>query len=376
MGHPMSLVILNKTIAIGILLILCWSHPFYVCAQKESAIWYFGDLAGLDFNVTPPKAISNPNLRTFEGCSSLSDSTGKILFYTDGRTVWNRKDSIMQNGTGLFGDASSTHSSVVFQKPLTSNEYYIVTADVGTGGIGGPLTQNKGVNYSLVNMDNDGGNGSIVSKNNLLCEASAEKIAVTPHRNGIYSWVAIPEGDSSKLRLYLVTENGFELKKTFSGLFPGTIIRSGQIKFSADGRNLAVVTQSATVSIFDFNNETGQLSLSQTIENCEGIYGLEFSPSAKYIYLSTWFQYRKVCQCEVKRGITNYTTDCKFYPMHNISGQLQLGPNQQIYIANNLYQYLSAISSPDSSFAFSGYIASWNKIIPWFTHIQYQLPET
>jgi hypothetical protein len=69
--------------------------PHIVWGQKEATIWYFGNKAGLDFNFSPPKAISNPNMNTSEGCSSISDRSGNILFYTDGKTVWNKLDTIM-----------------------------------------------------------------------------------------------------------------------------------------------------------------------------------------------------------------------------------------------------------------------------------------
>jgi gliding motility-associated-like protein len=340
--------------------------PSLSMGQKESAIWYFGDLAGLDFNYTPPKAISNPNMRTFEGCSSVSDSTGNILFYSDGRTVWNKKDSIMENGTNLLGDASSTHSSVILQKPFSANQYYIITADAWPNLTGDP---NNGVNYSVVDMTLNQGNGKIVSKNNPLVNFSAEKIAITRHRNGVYAWLAIPECFSSNLHLFLVTENGIELKATYPNQFPVLQSSWGQIKFSPDGRHLALTwpkpnSQSSDVLIYDFNNSSGLLNQSEVISGGDKLYGLEFSPTSNFIYLSTWIDKKKVCQCEVRQGTLDYNTDCKFYPQRNVSGQLQLGPDQRIYIANSFKQYLGVIESPDSAFAKSSFVDSAIALLP------------
>ena len=49
---------------------------------QQGNVWYFGDHAGLNFNTTPPTALTNGQLNTLEGCSSISDNAGRILFYT------------------------------------------------------------------------------------------------------------------------------------------------------------------------------------------------------------------------------------------------------------------------------------------------------
>jgi hypothetical protein len=64
-------------------------------AQREAAIWYFGNKAGLDFNSGSPVALTNGELITTEGCASFSDKDGRLLFYTDGTYVWNRNHQIM-----------------------------------------------------------------------------------------------------------------------------------------------------------------------------------------------------------------------------------------------------------------------------------------
>lgn len=77
-------------------------------AQGEASNWYFGQNAGLKFmpngTVIP---LSDGQLNTEEGCSSISDTNGNLLFYTDGKTVWDKNHIIMPNGTDLFGDSSS-----------------------------------------------------------------------------------------------------------------------------------------------------------------------------------------------------------------------------------------------------------------------------
>ena len=90
-------------------------------AQGEAANWFFGTGAGLTFDLATGEATPNSlalgTINTNEGCSSISDVNGNLLFYTDGRNVWDRNFQIMPNadylnGTGLLGDPSSTSSGM------------------------------------------------------------------------------------------------------------------------------------------------------------------------------------------------------------------------------------------------------------------------
>jgi hypothetical protein len=110
-----------------ILLVLCL--PLFGLAQKEGNVWYFGENAGLDFNSGSPVALTDGMLNTDEGCASICDANGSLLFYTDGMTVYNRNHGIMPNGTGLLGHSSSTQSAIIVKKPMSNNLYYIFTVD-------------------------------------------------------------------------------------------------------------------------------------------------------------------------------------------------------------------------------------------------------
>ena len=109
--------------------------------QKEGNVWYFGNGGGLQFTNGEATLLADANqLNTMEGCATISDAEGKLLFYTDGITIWNYKHQIMVNGTGLLGDKSSTQSAVIVPKPGNPQLFYIFTAD----NVPGP----DGVRYS------------------------------------------------------------------------------------------------------------------------------------------------------------------------------------------------------------------------------------
>ena len=75
---------------LGFIISILISSIFCASAQNEGNIRYFGYGAGLDFNSGSTVALIDGMLNTSEGCATISDNSGDLLFYTDGMTVYNR----------------------------------------------------------------------------------------------------------------------------------------------------------------------------------------------------------------------------------------------------------------------------------------------
>ena len=164
---------MKKKSLILLLSLLCVACTF---GQQEASYWYFGQNAGLRFNASngTVTAITDGQLSTLEGCTSISDTNGNLLFYSDGRTIWNANHIAMANAsealnTGLNGDDSSTSSGLIVPKPQDPDSYYIFTVDEPhhfnspafpneTDGDG----INDGLQYSLVDITLDSGLGDVV----------------------------------------------------------------------------------------------------------------------------------------------------------------------------------------------------------------------
>ena len=144
--------------------IVCLFSAFGLFAQGPANNWYFGGGAGINFNTSPPTVLNDGNLNTLEGCASISNDEGQLLFYTDGTTVYDRTGSIMENGSGLLGDQSSTQSAIIIPKPLSTTIYYIFTVDVLRVDFQTNIISSNGVNYSIVDFS-ENPNGVITSKN-------------------------------------------------------------------------------------------------------------------------------------------------------------------------------------------------------------------
>src|SRR5260221_20969 len=97
-------------------------------SQKEHNVWYFGYNAGISFNSGNPVSIPGGKTYTAEGVASICDSSGNLLFYSDGITVWDVSHTAMPNGSGLLGGISSTQSAAILKKPGSTNLFYLFTA--------------------------------------------------------------------------------------------------------------------------------------------------------------------------------------------------------------------------------------------------------
>lgn len=261
--------------------------------DQSNNIWYFGDGAGLDFNIDPddpdaptPRPIETPHPQDIPaGVTTVSDQTGQVLFYTDGQTVWDLNGDPMQNGEDIGGDNLS--SSSVLAVPIAADEtmYYLFTTQLGAGG------QNE-VKYSLVDIkgDNPEGIGNVVTKDNLLFSPSTQHSAA--FNSGDTIWVAFHEQGNNTFRLYPVSDEGIGqpvLNSVGSNFDFGDGV--GTMKFSNDGSKVAVTFQVGgenKVEIFDFDQETGEMTIYAQLDmGSQGdIYGLEFSDDSNRIFVS------------------------------------------------------------------------------------------
>ena len=319
-------------------------------SQNETNIWYFGENAGLDFNSDTPVPLLDGALNTVEGCATIADTLGNLLFYTDGITVWNRNHSIMLNGTELNGDISSTHSAIIIPKPNNQSIYYIFTVD----DVAGP----NGLQYSEVDMTLESGLGGITANKNILLETPVtEKITAVNNPNTNEYWVVSHKWESDEFVAYNVSETGIDTTPVVSAV--GTYIDGndfesiGQIKISPDGTKLAVARNKNLneVQICDFDVATGVVSnvftlLNQPTNNGQ-VYGIEFSPNSKIVYVGVLgngiYQYNLEAGINVEIILSQYLVTPEADPY----GALQLGPNGKIYVAKSNRLYIDVIDNPN-----------------------------
>lgn len=354
---------------IRILLLFVLFFGLQAFAQKEAAIWYFGENAGLDFNSGAPVALTDGALDTTEGCATISDFNGNLLFYTDGITVWDRNHNPMPNGTGLLGHPSSTQSGIIVPTPGNQDQYYVFTVDF--------LGEPDGLQYNIVDMTLNGGLGDVTTKNQLLETPMTEKVTAVTHANGADIWVLSHRLGSNEFVAYLVTAAGLNTTPVVSAIGSIPVIAqrdvAGYLKLSPDGSTVAYLDGfNSFVELYSFNNATGVLSNRialtpfYTNQNSGGTvftYGVEFSSDSNVLYVSHTQYFANPQESKIHQfNLSAMNTSSIMASATLISNQsvelgaLQLGIDGKIYVAQLEQNYLGIINNPSTLGVGANYI--------------------
>jgi gliding motility-associated-like protein len=333
-------------------LLIIFNAAIITSYSQQGNNWYFGRGAGLSFNSNPPSVLTDGQMFTSEGCSGISDNNGRILFYTDGVTVWNKLHQVMANGTGLKGNQSSSDAAIVIPRPGSGTIFYIFTSSAAEAG-------NEGYFFSEVDISLQGGLGEVTNKNIPLNTPSTEKLTAVRHGNGIDVWVLTKELKTDVWKTYKVDCNGVNTVPVIShaGRLPDSSFidfNIGCLKASPDGTKIAAANIADQVwELLKFDPLTGVLSDGLAF-HIDGLpFGVEFSPDSKLVYIGI-----QELDGQPNGGIFQYglglydaaaieATKTPIQSAHYI-GNLQLGPDNKIYCANLFTTFLSVINVPDS----------------------------
>jgi PKD repeat protein len=347
------------------LVLVCLFFQFVSTAQNEARKWYFGYNAGLDFSTSPPTVLTNGALYTDEGCATISDPSGNLLFYTDGSTVWNASHVTMANGTGLFGNSSTTQSALIVRQPGSANIFHIFTLDAGGAG---------DLCFSTVNMSLASGSGSVITKNILLASNMTEKLTGAKHCNGIDYWVITHEDATNNFKSFLVTPAGVSVTPVISATGPtnvgglGTMKSSPNGKMLASSRNLPSPGNPVTSDVFNFDQTTGQVSFQYSLYTGLVSYGCEFSPNGTKLYIAGYdmnLTSFNLAQFDMCAGSAT-AVSASMYTMSttNIIGAMQVAPDGKVYCARIGEQIIGVINNPNSSGALCNFVEQGLSIAP------------
>jgi len=108
----------------------------------------------------------------------------------------------------------------------------------------------------------------------------------------------------------------------------------GQCKISAAGNRIAcAITSSNAVDLFDFNVSTGTITnLITTLTTIDEPYGLEFSPDANRLYITSWANTTISVYDIQNQQLTSMTSNPDLVKgTRQVGGKMQLGPDGLIY---------------------------------------------
>lgn len=324
---------------------------------------YLTQLTGQNSYLTFPSGISLPGsqLNTSEGCASICDASGNLLFYSDGVRVWNRNHVQMPNGFGLMGDGSSTQSCIIVKQPNSSNIYYLFTAPESIS--------SNGLRFNVIDINLNSGFGDVILKNQLLFNfniPSTEKLTFAYHCNGVDIWILSKDRGNNTFRAWLLTSLGLTAW-TFTNI--GYTVSSnpqdfiGCIKVSKDFSKIAVCHYGANrVYLYNFNNETGVISNERLLSSTFiGPYGCEFSENSQYLYVG-YNNGANIHRYDVTNVNPATTRTSIAVNVGVFVGQFQL-IGSIIYIAQRNTFFLDAITNANTGGVFNqDYLPTLNRV--------------
>lgn len=337
--------------------------PLYLNAQfKFDYNWILGrptppdDTTGryggslVNFNTTPPQYSKIDILVDMEANASISDSSGNLLFYTDGCSVVNRNHVLMDGGGGIniggliyqqwcLGNYGyPTHQGVMIV-PFPGHPAKYVLLHLRKPDPIYPLFI-EDVLYSVINMNGDNGLGNVVEKNNLIAhDTFCDMLTAVRHGNGRDWWIVLPRYNTAEYYIFLLSPEGISAPAIQKIGQPITQYSWGlQAVFSPDGTKYANHTWFGGLQVFDFDRCGGLLSNpiqitfpGDTISGC----GVGFSSTSRFLYASNTlklyqFDTRSDELEESKQLVGIYDGFANYLPATFY--QMKLGPDNKIYM--------------------------------------------
>lgn len=313
----------------------------------------------MEFTTDPPSidTSSVPAAGTLVlNSSTISDSSGNLLFYCNGEICWDRNHDAMPNGGSLLGDEHATQNSMIIPNPGNPDRYFVFTLDIVNGG--------EGLRYYIVDMTFNSGLGDVVSPGIQLDDTLTEKLCATKHANDLDYWVVVHDWGNNEFQAYHIDTFGVNNTPVIStvGLVHSGLVNAakGQMKISPDGTRLAIANWlTGFVQLFDFDPATGQVTNPITLKNNSNSvpFGIEFSVDSRKLYYServTGSTAGRIFQYD----LDHINTDCLLASENvvfqmgsalQIPSSMQLGLNEKIYMGSNYFSNhdeLSVVHDP------------------------------
>jgi len=243
--------------------------------------WYFGENAIIDFGVSGTgatgKRTSGDQPRMGEGVTTVSNRQGGLMFYTNGRDVWNRNGDLMpvrtsstnynkncdlpagefvfsSLGQGLCGSHTATQAVASFPINSAENKYIIVTNTANNNGYSyGTLY------WSLVDFSSSSyPNGRITTRNASVAPPDTNGVRPTHYASEALN--ARPNAMGNGAVIYTYRPNNPNAVYAFGiwTLDNGSHIISGQHPTMSDN------TKPIQRAYFEFNDSNGKARICGT----------------------------------------------------------------------------------------------------------------
>ncbi len=342
---------MSRLICLALLLHLI---RFNANAQYEN-VWAFGHHDGIDFNSGSPVPIAT-SINADEGCASICDSRGQLLFYTEGYNVWDKNGNLMPNGVKILGDianghptASTTQAAVILPMPGSTHKYYIfslTSMDVF------PTTAANRLYYSVLDINLNGGLGDIVpAQKGVFMEGFLSEMMTAVTGDRCNAWLLVIDHGNNKFKAYSINEDGIAATPVISDLLPVNFgANQGNITVAASRKKIAINRMG--LGLYDFDISTGklygQVALLRLKTPQLGRGDVAFSPDDSKLYASIREEEPHLYQFDLGLKDSASIVNSKFSIGNYFMHALKTGPDGKVY-TSNLDVGIGVVAQPNLS---------------------------
>ncbi len=334
--------------------------------SNTNKVWAFGYGAGVTFASGSPVSIGT-SISTSEGCASVSDPvTGLLLFYTDGKNVYNNTGAIMPTGSSIvpYFTSSATQGALIVPVPGMPTQWYVFSLENVYG-----TTNYNHLAYCKVDMSLAAGLGDVIAstRDTRMDSLLGEGIRAVPAPD-CSIWVITHKKDSAVFLAFHVTASGISLTPVIShvGSFSGmNSYGLGVIKSTPDGTKLVQQCYSlgsaVGTELYDFSAATGVVSNCRVLDSLDSQYGAEFSPDGSKLYAHQVTGGTQIYQYDVTLPTAAAIRGTRTLAASSTTGRytdLKLGPDGKMYCVSIGGTGLDVFNTPNVAGAGCGFVSS------------------
>ena len=320
-------------------------------AQNEWSNWYFSRNSAITFpNRNLPQAnidfVNNNQApesfywSMYGGISYSDPVTGTMKFILSGRYAYDKNYNMIPQSNYLRvcpGDVDAFHIIPFSNDP---NKFYIIQyqdllADLlAQGGLQVRCPNAIGLGYSVLDLSLRGGLGDFTSMNTVLTSSVPQGICLIRHSNGKDTWVVVHGWNNNNFMAYLFTDNGVTgpvISSAGPVLSQSTNYFGGTFTASHAGDRIATqMTNTPDLYLFDFDNSTGRITGSKTINTTVLVHTQVFSPDDSKLY---FLNYEQIFQLDLDAPPGEAPVTMIADETYQNIYDMQLGLDGRIYLA-------------------------------------------
>jgi|GEM_PF-564850 len=265
-------------------------------AVRQAENWHFGNELALRFIDGVPVLNPPSAMESFEGVVAMSDTSGRLLFYTNGGgrkpapgqegvtgSIWNRNHEVMYDMGGVEGGGVSARQSAIAM-PDPAGEagiYYLFTMEETEFDVDGPTPgqpRGRGLSYFIIDMNLNEGLGGVRTADQRVVVPAYEGLDATPMSDEAGYWIVCHNNSDSNAKFIVTPLTADGVGRPVE---TPTDRVTGKIEFSPDSRFMLHAGR-----LFGFDNGTGTIASDPT--DIPGIAGQTacFTPDSRFLYVT------------------------------------------------------------------------------------------